>query len=53
MKAILINDLESMEGLGIYELVPEDVALAEFSCVSKQPLQQILRQGHDTMISQT
>lgn len=52
MKSILVNDLESMEGLGIYELVPEDVALAEFACVSKQPLQQILRQGHDTMISQ-
>lgn len=52
MKAILVNDLENMEGLGIYELVPEDVALAEFACVSKQPLQQILRQGHDMMISQ-
>ncbi len=52
MKSILVNDLESMEGLGIYELVPEDVALPEFSCVSKQPLQQILRQGHDTMIAQ-
>ncbi|NJB87026.1 Na+-transporting NADH:ubiquinone oxidoreductase subunit A [Lewinella marina] len=52
MKSILVNDLESMEGLGIYELVPEDVALAEFACVSKQPLQQILRQGHDTMIEQ-
>jgi Na+-transporting NADH:ubiquinone oxidoreductase subunit A len=53
MKSILVNDLESMEGLGIYELVPEDVALAEFACVSKQPLQQILRQGHDTMIAQS
>ncbi|MBB4078866.1 Na+-transporting NADH:ubiquinone oxidoreductase subunit A [Lewinella aquimaris] len=52
MKSIIVNDLESMEGLGIYELVPEDVALAEFACVSKQPLQQILRQGHDTMIAQ-
>ncbi|WP_116128129.1 Na(+)-translocating NADH-quinone reductase subunit A [Lewinella sp. IMCC34183] len=52
MKSILVNDLENMEGLGIYELVPEDVALAEFACVSKQPLQQILRQGHDTMIEQ-
>ncbi|MGB3799881.1 MAG: Na(+)-translocating NADH-quinone reductase subunit A [Lewinella sp.] len=52
MKSILVNDLETMEGLGIYELVPEDVALCEFACVSKQPLQQILRQGHDTMIAQ-
>ena len=52
MKSILVNDLESMEGLGLYELVPEDVALCEFACVSKQPLQMILRQGHDTMIAQ-
>ncbi|PPK84637.1 Na+-transporting NADH:ubiquinone oxidoreductase subunit A [Neolewinella xylanilytica] len=52
MKSIIVNDLESMEGLGIYELVPEDVALCEFACVSKQPLQQLLRQGHDTMIAQ-
>ena len=52
MKSILVNDFESMEGLGIYELVEEDVALPEFSCVSKQPLQQILRQGLDTMYEQ-
>jgi Na+-transporting NADH:ubiquinone oxidoreductase subunit A len=52
MKSIMVNDFESMEGLGIYELVEEDVALAEFACVSKQPLQQILREGLDTMIAQ-
>ena len=45
MKSIMISDFEAMEGLGIYELVEEDVALAEFSCVSKQPLQFILRDG--------
>lgn len=49
MKNIIINDFERMEGLGIYELVEEDVALCEFTCTSKQPLQQILRQGLDTM----
>lgn len=49
MKSIMINDFEGMEGLGIYELVEEDVALAEFACVSKQPLQRILREGLDTM----
>ncbi len=47
MKNILINDFERMEGLGIYELVEEDVALCEFACTSKQPLQKILRQGLD------
>ncbi|NJC27272.1 Na(+)-translocating NADH-quinone reductase subunit A [Neolewinella antarctica] len=45
MKTIMISDFEAMEGLGIYELVEEDVALAEFACVSKQPLQYILRDG--------
>lgn len=49
MKSIMINDFEGMEGLGIYELVEEDVALAEFACVSKQPLQKILREGLNTM----
>lgn len=52
MKSIMVNDFESMEGLGIYELVEEDVALAEFACVSKQPLQQILRGGLNTMREQ-
>lgn len=52
MKSILINDFEKMEGLGIYELSEEDVALAEFVCTSKQPLQRILRQGLDTMREQ-
>ena len=52
MKSIIVNDFEGMEGLGIYELVEEDVALPEFACVSKQPLQQILRQGLDTMREQ-
>lgn len=52
MKAILVNDYERMEGLGIYELSEEDVALAEFACTSKQPLQQILRRGLDMMREQ-
>ncbi len=52
MKAILIKDFEKMEGLGIYELSEEDVALAEFACTSKQPLQHILRSGLDLMREQ-
>jgi len=52
MKSILIGDFEKMEGLGLPELVEEDVALCEFVCVSKQPVQQILRQGLDTMREQ-
>lgn len=52
MKAILTNDYDGMEGLGIYELIEEDVALCEFACTSKQPLQQILRKGLDMMHEQ-
>jgi Na+-transporting NADH:ubiquinone oxidoreductase subunit A len=51
-KAILTNDYEKMEGLGIHELVEEDVALCEFVCTSKQPVQQILRTGLDMMQEQ-
>lgn len=52
MKAIMINDFEKMEGLGIYELSEEDVALCEFACTSKVPLQKILREGLETMREQ-
>jgi len=52
MKAILVNDYERMEGLGLRELVEEDVALCEFVCTSKQPLQQILRRGLDMLQEQ-
>lgn len=53
MKAILANDFERMEGLGIHELSEEDVALCEFACTSKQPLQAILRDGLDTVREQS
>ena len=52
MKAILTNDYEKMEGLGIHELVEEDIAICEFVCTSKQSLQQILRKGLDMMHEQ-
>lgn len=52
MKAILTNDFEKMEGLGIRELVEEDVALCEFVCTSKMPLQKILREGLDEVHAQ-
>ncbi len=51
-KNIIIGDYEKIEGLGIYELVEEDVALCEFACTSKQPLQAILREGLDYMQEQ-
>jgi len=52
MKAILANDYERMEGLGIAELSEEDVALCEFVCTSKAPLQKILREGLEMMREQ-
>ncbi len=52
MKAILIQDFERMEGLGIFELSEEDLALCEFACTSKQPLQKILRDGLELMREQ-
>lgn len=52
MKAIITGDIEKMEGLGITELTEEDVALCEFACTSKNPLQSLLRQGLDTLKEQ-
>lgn len=48
-KAIMAEDYDDMEALGIYELIEEDVALCEFVDVSKNPLQEILREGIDLM----
>lgn len=53
MKAILTNDFEKMDGLGITELTEEDVALCEFVCTSKNPVQSILRQGLNTVQEQS
>ena len=47
VKAILIEDIELMEQLGIYEVDSEDFALCEFACTSKIPVQSIVRRGLD------
>ena len=52
LKACLYQDLDEMEALGMYEVAPEDFALTEFICVSKQPHQQIIREGLDLMIEE-
>ena len=49
LKACLYKDLDEMEALGAYEVAPEDFALTEFICVSKQPHQKIIREGLDLM----
>ncbi|HPW26176.1 MAG TPA: NADH:ubiquinone reductase (Na(+)-transporting) subunit A, partial [Tenuifilaceae bacterium] len=52
IKAILANDIERMEQLGIYEVVEEDMALCEYVCTSKTDVQQILRKGIESLIKE-
>lgn len=47
LKACMVEDIDAMEGLGIYEVAPEDLALCEFACTSKIPVQNVLRTGLD------
>jgi Na+-transporting NADH:ubiquinone oxidoreductase subunit A len=47
IKSIMTNDLDKMENLGIYEVIPEDFALCEYACTSKMNVQSILRDGLD------
>ena len=47
IKAILGRDIDRMEQLGIYEVAPEDFALAEYADTSKLELQKIVREGLD------
>lgn len=49
VKAIIAGDIDRQEALGIYEVAPEDFALAEFICSSKLELQRIVRQGLDIL----
>ena len=52
LKACMYQDLDEMEALGMYEVAPEDFALTEFVCVSKQPHQEIIRKGLDLMLKE-
>lgn len=52
LKACMYKDLDEMEALGMYEVAPEDFALTEFICVSKQPHQKIIREGLDLMFKE-
>lgn len=45
VKAIITGDIDQQEALGIYEVAPEDFAVAEFVCSSKLELQRIVREG--------
>ena len=49
IKAIIAGDIDRMEQLGIYEVAPEDFAVAEFVDSSKLELQHIERRGLDML----
>ena len=53
LKAILAQDIDQMEQLGIYEVAPEDFALCEFVCTSKIPVQKIVSEGIELMMRET
>ena len=52
LKAIMTEDIDKMEQLGIYEVAEEDFALCEFVCPSKTEIQHIIRTGLDTMVKE-
>ena len=52
LKAILAQDIDQMENLGIYEVAEEDLALCEYLDPSKIEIQSIVRQGIDLMIKE-
>ena len=49
VKAIITGDIDKQEELGIYEVAPEDFAVAEFVDSSKLELQRIVREGLDIL----
>jgi len=52
IKACMAGDIEKMENLGIYEVVPEDFALIDYTNTSKIEAQSIIRGGLDIMITE-
>ena len=52
LKSCMYKDLDEMEKLGLYEVAPEDFALTEFVCISKQPHQEIIRKGLDLLLKE-
>jgi Na+-transporting NADH:ubiquinone oxidoreductase subunit A len=53
IKSIIVEDIDKMENLGIYEVIEEDLALCEYVCTSKTEVQSILRGGIELMIRET
>lgn len=49
IKAIIVEDIDQMENMGIYEIDDEDFALCEVIDTSKTDIQYIVRKGLDLM----
>ena len=52
IKACLAKDIEKMEQFGIYEVLPEDLALCDYVDPSKNDIQAILAEAIDYMIKE-
>lgn len=52
MKAIIANDIDKMEQLGLYEIIEEDFALCEYACTSKIKVQDIIRGGINLLMKE-
>ena len=52
LKACLVEDIEKMEALGIYEVVAEDFGLIDYANTSKIEAQNIIRKGIELMIKE-
>ncbi len=52
LKACMANDIEKMEALGIYEVIPEDFGLIDYANTSKIEAQQIIKEGIELMIKE-
>ncbi len=52
IKACLAGDIEKMEEFGIYEVLPEDLAVCEFTDPSKNNIQEIIAKGIDLMLKE-
>ncbi|MDO5442838.1 MAG: Na(+)-translocating NADH-quinone reductase subunit A [Bacteroidia bacterium] len=51
-KACLAGDIDQMEKYGIYEVLPEDLAICEFIDPSKNYIQDIIENGIDLMLKE-
>ena len=52
LKACMAEDIEKMEALGIYEVIPEDFGLIDYASTSKIEAQEIIKGGIELMIKE-